>query len=62
MLEQFFTCRYVLARLRGRALGEILDDVASYLKERALASLQEPPGRTLRYRAGHRLLAFLDGL
>ena len=32
------------------------------MKERALASLQEPPGRTLRYRAGDRLLAFLDGL
>lgn len=34
MLEQFFTYRYVLARLRGGALGEILDDVASYLRER----------------------------
>lgn len=32
------------------------------MKERALASLQEPPGRTLRYRANDRLLAFLDGL
>lgn len=32
------------------------------MKESALASLQEPPGRTLRYRAGDRLLAFLDGL
>jgi len=32
------------------------------MKERALASLQEPPLRTLRYRAGDRLLAFLDGL
>jgi integrase len=32
------------------------------MKERALASLQEPPGQTLRYHAGHRLLAFLDGL
>ena len=32
------------------------------MKERALASLQEPPGRSLRYRASDRLLAFLDGL
>jgi site-specific recombinase XerD len=32
------------------------------MKERALASLQEPRGRTLRYRASDRLLAFLDGL
>ena len=32
------------------------------MKERALASLQEPPSRTLRYRASDRLFAFLDGL
>lgn len=32
------------------------------MKERALASLPEPRGRTLRYRASDRLLAFLDGL
>ena len=32
------------------------------MKERALASLQEPRGRILRYSASYRLLAFLDGL
>jgi site-specific recombinase XerD len=32
------------------------------MKEQALASLQEPPIRNLRYRASDRLLAFLDGL
>jgi site-specific recombinase XerD len=32
------------------------------MKERALASLQEPPIRHLRYRASDRLLAFLEGL
>lgn len=32
------------------------------MKEKALASLQEPSTRTLRFRAGDRLLAFLDGL
>lgn len=32
------------------------------MMERALASLQEPPSRTLRYRASDRLFAFLDGL
>ena len=34
MLDQFFTYSYVLARLRGGALGGILDDVAAYLGER----------------------------
>jgi site-specific recombinase XerD len=34
MLEQFFTYGYVLARLRGGALGGILDDVAAHLKKR----------------------------
>lgn len=34
MLDQFFTYGYVLARLRGGALGGILDDVAAYLGER----------------------------
>jgi site-specific recombinase XerD len=32
------------------------------MKERALATIQQPRGRTLRYHAGDRLLAFLDGL
>lgn len=32
------------------------------MKERALRSLQEPPGQALRYRASDRLLAFLDSL
>ena len=32
------------------------------MKEQALASLQEPSIRHLRYRASDRLLAFLDGL
>jgi integrase/recombinase XerD len=34
MLEQFFTYGYVLARLRGGALGGILDDVAAHLGKR----------------------------
>mgnify|MGYP001572775521 FL=1 len=32
------------------------------MKERALAALQEPPGRNRRFRAGDRLLSFLDSL
>lgn len=32
------------------------------MKERALKKLQDPPGKTVRFRAGDRLLAFLDGL
>jgi site-specific recombinase XerD len=34
MLEHFFTYGYVLARLRGGALGGILDDVAAFLEKR----------------------------
>jgi integrase/recombinase XerD len=32
------------------------------MKERALKALQEPPGRNRRFRAGDRLLSFLDSL
>jgi site-specific recombinase XerD len=32
------------------------------MKEQALKKLQDPPGKTVRFRAGDRLLAFLDAL
>lgn len=38
MLERFYTYPYVLGRLRGSSLGDIVDDLAAYLHERGHAS------------------------
>lgn len=40
MLERFYTYHYVLGRLRDSSLGDIVDDLATYLHERERGSVR----------------------